>query len=453
MSEKFKTAIVRFLTTEEEVVGTGFLVGDRHILTCAHVVNSALDIPETTVKKPTEIILLDFPFVAKGEHLKAKVIKWYPVADDNVSDIAILELLDAIPNNCQSLSTLKNHQLGHSFQAYGFPQGYGDKSIFTQGTIKANLADGTVQIQDCKIEEGFSGGPVWDEQAVVGIIVGVDEQDSSLAFFIPTNILIKAWDKLSQYCRPSKKQESIPLHLLPYSPDRDKQIWALRDAIKKRAEKFPDKHRPLLCVIHGDEYQCLSKFVDRFILEPKIISEQMVDYGERNAKYLRLPNIVNDFGGRILAGLEYFPKIPFILYSEIYTEDWQYYGKTDIIHDFINFWINDSNYDTPPLLVCLCFNYQTRFLYRFKNNKIKRVFDKLASEQPHDVVVLPELLSIERRDVEDWARIYLNEHFYEIMPYVRNLFKKPKQKIAMEPLAHQLKQILKECYDKRDFQT
>jgi len=446
MSDRFKTAIVRLLTTSPSVVGTGFFVGNRYILTCAHVVNDALGIADTTDDMPTAIIRLDFPFVAKGEYLTAKVIAWYPVANDNISDIAILKLLeDAIPNNCQSILTLKNHKLGHSFQAYGFPRGYDNRSIFTQGIIKAGLADGTVQIQECKIEQGFSGGPVWDEQeeAVVGMIVEVDTQDSSLAFFIPTNILRQAWPQLNGYCRRSQKPESIPSYLLPYSPDRDKQIWVLRDAIKKRVEKCPDKHRPLLCLIHGDESQCHGKLVERFIFDSKIMPKQV---SETRPKFLHLPQISDDLRERISAGLKDLPDMSPILYSEIYTEDWQYYEKTDIIRDFIEFW---ANFDTPKhlLLVCLCFNYRrenflTSIFHHYKNYKIRCIFKTLESEQP-DVVVLPELLNIEKRDVENWARIYLENHFYEINPRIRDLFSKRK-KIPMESLASQLAPIVKQ---------
>ncbi len=48
------------------------------------------------------------------------------------------------------------------------------------------------------------------------MVVAADTRtDNSIAFFIPTHILIKAWNKLSQYCRRSQKRlppkpQSIP---------------------------------------------------------------------------------------------------------------------------------------------------------------------------------------------------------------------------------------------------
>jgi len=468
MSEQsFEACITRLFTIDKNgIAGTGFLVGDKHILTCAHVINGVLGIPDTTVKKPTEIIWLDFPFVANGGYLKAKIIVWHPVSTNKISDIAILELLDAIPNNYQSTLTLKNHESGHSFRAYGFPHGHYD-GIWVEGKIKHELSNGRIQIDGDKqgsvygIAPGFSGGPVWDdsENGIVGMVVVADNRtDNSIAFFIPTNILIKAWKELRQHCRRSQKPESIPSYLLPYFPDRDKQIWKLRDAIKKRAEKFPNEHRPLLCLIHGDEYQCHGRLVERFVSDSKIIPKQMIDSDVRAAKYLRLPNSVDDFSGRILAGLEDLPEIPFVLYSEIYTEDWQYHGKTDIIRDFIEFWANFDT-PTPPLLVCLCFNYRqdekyslTNIFHHYINYKIRCVFNDLESKHPDDVVVLPELFSVEKKQVEDWAETYINNHLYEIKPYIRDLFSKRK-KIAMEPLARQLRQILNECRDKGTFQT
>ena len=51
-----------------------------------------------------------------------------------------------------------------------------------------------------RLEEGFSGAPVWDEtlQGVAGMAVAAEKQrpEAKAAFIIPANVLIEAWDVL-----------------------------------------------------------------------------------------------------------------------------------------------------------------------------------------------------------------------------------------------------------------
>jgi len=471
MSDRFKTAIVRLLTTEQGVIGTGFFVGNRYILTCAHVVNDALRIADTTDEMPTAIVRLDFPFVAKDEHLTAKVIAWYPVANENISDIAILELLDAIPNNCQSILTLKSHELGHSFQAYGFPRGYDNRSIFTQGIIKAELVDGIVQIQECKIEQGFSGGPVWDEQeqAVVGMIVEVDTQDSSLAFFIPTDILRQAWPQLEKYYRRSQpkasfKPKTSKPKLLPYLPDRKKQEKKLDEII----DTHVNKREPLLCLIHGNEHESYDTFIQRleqYYLPKKlklnnIPKVYLIDYkdilyslkytlGEDAGKEI---NKINDLSTAIAT-----LNIPVIFYDKVGTED--YLNDSNIIHNFVNFWADWQTVSNQKhlILICLFFEYQEKttpnlwkrlFFKKANNHTIRQEFnglEKLNFQTKFGIngIVLPELCSVQKREVEFWAREYLRDFCDVLIPQIREIFKNYPE-ITMEDLAPQLKKIIKE---------
>lgn len=46
MMAQLDSAVVRFRHPNGTVVGAGFLVGDRYVLTCAHVVSRALGLPE-----------------------------------------------------------------------------------------------------------------------------------------------------------------------------------------------------------------------------------------------------------------------------------------------------------------------------------------------------------------------------------------------------------------------
>ena len=70
------------------MVGAGFLVGERHILTCEHVVAGALGLADDTPEKPQAPVSLDVPRVALGQLLTARVVLWQPPLPDGGDDIA-----------------------------------------------------------------------------------------------------------------------------------------------------------------------------------------------------------------------------------------------------------------------------------------------------------------------------------------------------------------------------
>ncbi|MFM7884184.1 MAG: serine protease, partial [Microcystis panniformis] len=214
MIEDIELSIVRIYKLRENkndeiiIVGAGFLVSEEYIITCAHVVNQSIGEEDlTSTKKPTEIIECDFPIIASGTSLKTTVEVWHPVKfnSNDPQDIAILKLKDSVPSQAQpvSLITYKIGDLsGHNYKAYGFSRNEG---VWSDGKIIGHIANNKIQIEDTKstgyaVEGGFSGTAIWDEQlgGVVGMAVSADKEKlvAKSAFFIPTNVLLKAWDKL-----------------------------------------------------------------------------------------------------------------------------------------------------------------------------------------------------------------------------------------------------------------
>lgn len=59
--QEAEASIVRIFAADGTVVGTGFLVEEASVLTCAHVVAAALDIAEDAPTKPEVQVYLDFP--------------------------------------------------------------------------------------------------------------------------------------------------------------------------------------------------------------------------------------------------------------------------------------------------------------------------------------------------------------------------------------------------------
>ena len=201
MTIQFESAIVRLRTTADTIVGTGFLVTERQVLTCAHVVADAMDIPRDIEKKPAGTLHLDFPLVAPGNILTAQVILWRPKVD-----IAGLALDNKPPVGVQPARlVISSIFWNHAFRAFGFPEGY-DRGVWASGVLRGRQSAGWVQIEDVKetgywVQPGFSGTAVWDEQlnGVVGMAVAADtDLGIRAAFMIPANLLIEVWPQLAQ---------------------------------------------------------------------------------------------------------------------------------------------------------------------------------------------------------------------------------------------------------------
>lgn len=86
------SSLVRIRRVDGAVIGSGFLVGERQILTCAHVITLALRMADDAVVLPQSSVSLDFPLIAPKRTLRAHVILWQPAQNDGGGDIAGLEL-------------------------------------------------------------------------------------------------------------------------------------------------------------------------------------------------------------------------------------------------------------------------------------------------------------------------------------------------------------------------
>ncbi|MFB2934940.1 trypsin-like peptidase domain-containing protein [Aerosakkonemataceae cyanobacterium BLCC-F154] len=208
--QAFKGAIARIYHANGNVVGAGFLVSDRHLLTCAHVVTAALAIlPQNAQDMPVGSVELDFPLIAPGQKLKSKVVFWLPVNPSQTQeDIAGLELESTPPVTIEPVRLLAAEDYWeHNCRIFGFPQGH-DLGIWATGILRDKRANDWLQIdalaaQNRAVEKGFSGAPIWDEslQGVVGMAVAAEKrrEDVTAAFMIPTSILRSAWSDLGQW--------------------------------------------------------------------------------------------------------------------------------------------------------------------------------------------------------------------------------------------------------------
>ncbi|MCP4693696.1 MAG: NACHT domain-containing protein, partial [Desulfobacterales bacterium] len=208
------SALVRLLANDQtprKPVGAGFLVSDRHILTCAHVVDDALG-GAPHLAPPEDSIPLDFPLIENHPMIRARVVKWHPVREAPVigelDDIAVLELVPgtSLPPKAASvpMAPPQNEFFERPVRMCGFPEGM-DNGDWVKGELRGVTGEGWVQFDQelgrRGVAPGFSGTAVWDkrENAVSGMVVSVNSRDGQTsAYMIPTAALIKAFPELER---------------------------------------------------------------------------------------------------------------------------------------------------------------------------------------------------------------------------------------------------------------
>ena len=190
--------LVRIFDQDNLPVGAGFLLSDRRVVTCGHVIAAALGFDDNLPLDGE--VCLDFPLLPKNTPMRARIAHIQTYQDGKVDDIAILELLAEPPDGALALSfTRSMPQWGQAFRVCGFPSGRGD-GTWADGVVRERISDGRFQLVGAKstgyaIQRGFSGSPVWDETAggVLGMIVAVDtDKDVKAAFMIPARELENA---------------------------------------------------------------------------------------------------------------------------------------------------------------------------------------------------------------------------------------------------------------------
>ena len=209
MQELLDASLVRIRTTDGRVVGAGFLVGERQVLTCAHVVSQALGLVNYPLDLPQGLVSLDFPLIPPRTLLTAKVVLWCPPLSDGRGDIAGLELQSEPPTTAEVVRfALAEDVWEHPFRVFGFPDGY-DDGVWATGRLLGRQATDWVVIEDVKaqgfgVAPGFSGTAVWDTQlqGVVGMVVAASRPaDTKTAFVIPLDVLVAAWPLIEPITR------------------------------------------------------------------------------------------------------------------------------------------------------------------------------------------------------------------------------------------------------------
>jgi tetratricopeptide (TPR) repeat protein len=200
MTPALTAAIVRVRHANGAIVGGGFLVGDRRVLTCAHVVADALGRERSDLQRPEAEVFLDFPLLPGAPTASAHVEVWRPLGpggsdDPGQGDIAVLELVHPTPTGAQPIRRVGAGNLWRRrFGAFGFPTWH-DDGTYSYGHCLGPQASGWIQVEstsEYRIEGGYSGTPAWDDERdlIIGMVVAAEGAHAvKAAWVIPASTL------------------------------------------------------------------------------------------------------------------------------------------------------------------------------------------------------------------------------------------------------------------------
>ncbi|HMM99690.1 MAG TPA: trypsin-like peptidase domain-containing protein [Anaerolineales bacterium] len=347
------------LTRQKTSCGTGVALLSGRVLTCAHVVKEAMQLKGDFSQMPEQKVLLNFPFSSSKNIISAKVIFW-----DTKADIAGLELLEEFPTDAKPATLYVADDLwGHRIQAFGFPDKY-PAGTWADSKLRGANTDGWIEIVDSQVtgyyvQQGFSGGPVWDADlgCCVGIIVAADRNVTlRTSYLIPAHKIAEKWSDLpiQHKARPKPKRE-LPSSLV-YRIDRKKQEEDLRSLYEKNNSQNP---KPMVAVIHGNDRQAHDMFLERMALEfiPELLKvnlahtpitrislqwptyiQKIEDLGDKLTQGLadRILHTVDSSCEDIQRTLSAYPG-PVVIEMELLTDDWMKH-KTGVLEAILNFW-------------------------------------------------------------------------------------------------------------------
>ena len=193
-----QSGIVRILDTGKKPVGSGFLIDENRLITCAHIVTNALKVKGISQEAPTDNLTVDFPLIEPNQLLQASVIAWIPK-----DDVAVLKIIGKPPSEAKALDLIDQPIIqGHEFRAFGFPT-YLPNGIWASGNLNTDV-EGKLLLEysgttGTTIQTGFSGGPVWDEalQGVVGMIQQTEAKpDAQVGLGVPIKRIVDSYKPL-----------------------------------------------------------------------------------------------------------------------------------------------------------------------------------------------------------------------------------------------------------------
>jgi hypothetical protein len=284
-----------------------------------------------------------------------------------------------------------------------------------------------------------------------GQTIGKLDNGQALNFQNVQNVILQPGSSSSYQTPPAQFQKEVP-HLLPYLANRREQEAELSEVFSKFLKQDLPSH--LVCIIHGDEYQCHYNFLERMRkvslpkwlnLDPQepIIYEYPLEWPSRAKNLHNLSNqLCKNLADVVLKNSLYSLEeinvalskhpYPVIIHTHLLTEDLHKQGL-DSLNKLLEFCHDLHKIITNQrLIICIFIKYKIKrkkthkklwfkFLFNFSfdflkqyreqqiNRKVRHYLQNLSNSdrnyiQCQSIVVLPELSGINQGEVENWVR-------------------------------------------------
>ncbi|MER8512120.1 serine protease [Mesorhizobium sp. M1060] len=209
------SAIARILTRPDGAnaplpggkhAGMAIVVGRRHVMTCAHVLNYAAGRPAADEPEPLGPFAVTFPLSQSAAVIEGKVVAWHPMKPRVVDDIAVLALGSDVPADVgvaiftDTVDPLDDHVLSVFGMASDDQPPNHVRAIF-MGPVNVGQSqiDGTGDNSGVFVKGGYSGAAVWDnvEKGLVGMVRARSADPAEqVAYMVPVPALNKSWPTL-----------------------------------------------------------------------------------------------------------------------------------------------------------------------------------------------------------------------------------------------------------------
>ncbi|MEV0678336.1 trypsin-like peptidase domain-containing protein [Actinosynnema sp. NPDC050436] len=190
------TSVVRFTDSSGRTVGAGVVTGPTRLVTCAHVVNLALDREHREAARPTGAVRVEFPALP-GVAATASVHLWLPppAREGGAGEDVCVLRLDVPAGVTPAKLITTPPRPGHPVDVFGFPATRPD-GAWVRAAVRGQVAGRLLQLDSesaLRVQPGYSGAPVWDAETerVVGIVATSAAQDS---YAVPADRLRTAWE-------------------------------------------------------------------------------------------------------------------------------------------------------------------------------------------------------------------------------------------------------------------
>ncbi|MGD0068495.1 MAG: serine protease, partial [Streptosporangiaceae bacterium] len=227
---------VRILGSDGNVGGLGALVGERQVVTCAHVINAVLGREQRahSQPEPEAEVLVDFPLLDDNRPVRATVVVWLPPADPRGmgDDVAGLVIGGDLPSEAIAARlAVEPARAGHQVRVFGYPGApVRPDGGWVSATVRGALGNGRLQIdssQDSalKVQPGFSGSALYDDGSgrIMGLLaaapIGVSPERDSYAISADRlrlswpEILAGRWQRATRTAASAVRNELTILHV------------------------------------------------------------------------------------------------------------------------------------------------------------------------------------------------------------------------------------------------